>query len=78
VVVSGPRRTGLGRAASDRYCRSRGTCEFQQRVRGVLAQEPRQRDSVKMTISHALTGWLVSGLDSTPTDDLRCHAEEPL
>ncbi|WP_333890656.1 type IV secretory system conjugative DNA transfer family protein [Mycolicibacterium gadium] len=61
---------GWAAAASDRYCRHvRGALEFQARARGVLAQEPRQRDSVKMTISHALTGWLVSGLDSAPTDD---------
>ena len=60
---------GWAAAASDRYCRNRGTREFQAAVRGVLCQEPRQRDSVKMTICHALTGWLVSGLDPTPTDD---------
>ncbi|MGD9620653.1 MAG: type IV secretory system conjugative DNA transfer family protein [Mycolicibacterium sp.] len=60
---------GWAAAASDIYCRSRGAREFQQRVRAVLAQEPRQRDSVKMTLSHALTGWLVSGLDATATED---------
>jgi type IV secretion system protein VirD4 len=64
-----PYEPGWAAAASDRYCRGRGTLEFQAAVRGVLCQEPRQRDSVKMTICHALTGWLVSGLDSAPTDD---------
>ncbi|MFA4085335.1 TraM recognition domain-containing protein [Mycobacteroides salmoniphilum] len=42
---------------------------FQARVRGVLCQEPRQRDSIKMTISHALTGWLVAGLSKVPAID---------
>ncbi|TXI56444.1 type IV secretory system conjugative DNA transfer family protein [Mycolicibacterium mageritense] len=64
-----PAKPGWAAAASDMYCNVRGAREFQARVRGVLAQEPRQRDSVKMTISHALTGWLVSGLDGTPTED---------
>ncbi len=63
-----PHEPGWAAAASDTYCRSRGASEFQHRVRAVLAQEPRQRDSVKMTVSHALTGWLVCGLDSTPTE----------
>lgn len=57
---------GWAAAAHDMYCRNR---EFQARVRGLLTQEKRQRDSVKMTMSHALTGWLIAGLSGTPAID---------
>ena len=57
---------GWAAAAHDIYCRDKS---FQARVRGLLVQEKRQRDSVKMTMSHALTGWLIAGLSTTPTQD---------
>jgi TraM recognition site of TraD and TraG len=61
-----PHEPSWAAAAADMYCRDR---KFQSRVRGVLCQEARQRDSVKMTISHALTGWLVAGLSTTAATD---------
>jgi type IV secretion system protein VirD4 len=35
-----------------------GDALFEARVRGVLDMEPKQRDSVKMTVTKALTAWL--------------------
>ena len=35
---------------------------FEARVRGVLDMEPKQRDSVKMTVTKALTAWLRTSL----------------
>lgn len=57
---------GWAASVDPRYCRNR---IFRDRVRAVLCQEPRQRDSVKMTISHALTGWVMLSLaDDEPED----------
>lgn len=60
-----PHIPGWAAAADEIHCPSE---EFRTRVRGLLDQERRQRDSVKMTMSHALTGWLISGLSATPTE----------
>ncbi|MFA4085233.1 TraM recognition domain-containing protein [Mycobacteroides salmoniphilum] len=62
-----PYEPGWAAAADDHYS---PPIAFQKRVRGLLCQEPRQRDSVKMTISHALTGWLVTSLSSQETEPL--------
>lgn len=60
---------GWAAAAHDTYGRVKGFAEFQARVRSLLIQEKRQRDSVKMTMSHALTGWLITGLSRAPAAD---------